>query len=129
MSRAVRIPDDTHPITITPAGAHVRVRVGGVTVAETDSALSLAEAGYPAVQYIPAADVDQSLLTRSDTRSYCPFKGDACYYTVTTPDGTAGAGVIWCYERPHDAVKAIAGHMAFYPGRAEITVTPAGHGG
>ena len=87
MTRTVKIPDATHPITIRPTGARVTVRVGGAVVAKTDSALSLAEASYPVVQYIPLSDVDQSLLERTTTQSYCPYKGDASYFTVNTPDG------------------------------------------
>lgn len=120
--RPVKIPDATHPITITPTSGHVTVHVRGVKVAETDRALSLAEASYPAVQYIPIEDVDQALITPTETESYCPFKGEASYYTVTTPDGTAETDIIWTYEQPHDAVKEIARHVAFYPDRADIKV-------
>lgn len=122
MTRAARIPDETHPITITPTGARVTVRVGGTTVAVSDRALSLAEAAYPVVQYIPLTDVDQGLLRATQTRTYCPFKGEASYYTVTTPDGRTETDLIWIYERPCDAVAEIAGHVAFYADRAEITV-------
>jgi uncharacterized protein (DUF427 family) len=122
MAHTIKIPDATHPITITPTGSKVTVRVGGATVAETDRALSLAESTYPVAQYIPIEDVDQSLLDRTTTQSYCPYKGDASYYTVKTPDGTVEADVIWTYERPYPSVAQIAGHVAFYPDRAEITV-------
>jgi uncharacterized protein (DUF427 family) len=122
MAREMKIPDATHPITVTPTGSRVTVRVGGVTVAESDSALSLAEASYPVVQYIPLADVDQKLLSRTDSQTYCPFKGDASYYSLQTPDGTTETDLIWTYENPYDAVAEIAGHVAFYPNRAEITV-------
>ena len=125
MSRTVKIPDATHPITITPTGKHVTVRVGGTVVAETDSALSLAESTYPVAQYIPLDDVDQSLLDRTTTQTYCPYKGDASYYTVNTPDGGSETDVIWTYEHPYPSVAEIAGHVAFYPDRAEITVDPA----
>lgn len=122
MTRAARIPDETHPITISPTGARVTVRVGGVTVAESDRALSLAEASYPVVQYIPLADVDQGLLRETVTRTFCPFKGEASYYTLTTPDGRSETDLVWAYERPYDAVAEIAGHVAFYANRAEITI-------
>ena len=122
MTRTVKIPDATHPIAIRPTGSRVTVRVGGAVVAKTDSALSLAEASYPVVQYIPLADVDQSLLERTTTQSYCPYKGDASYYSVKTPDGTTEADVIWTYEHPYPSVAEIAGHVAFYPDRSEITV-------
>ncbi len=83
---------------------------------------SLAEATYPVAQYIPLEDVDQSLLERTTTQTYCPYKGDASYYSVKTPDGTTEADVIWTYEHPYQSVAEIAGHVAFYPNRAEITV-------
>ena len=122
MTRAVKVPDATHPITIRPTGSHVTVSVGGVKVAESDSALSLAEASYPVVQYIPVADVDESLLVRTDSQTYCPYKGDASYYSVQTPDGRTETDVIWTYEQPYDAVAEIAGHVAFYANRAEISI-------
>jgi len=122
VTRPVKIPDATHPITVRPTGAPVTVRVGGVTVARTDRALSLAEATYPVVQYIPIEDVDQALLRRTATQSYCPFKGEASYYSVQLPSGSAEADIIWSYEQPYDAVRDIAGHVAFYANRAEVTV-------
>ena len=122
MTRAVKVPDATHPITIRPTGSHVTVSVGGVKVAESDNALSLAEASYPVVQYIPIADVDQSLLVRTDSQTYCPYKGDASYYSLRTPDGDTETDLIWTYEQPYDAVGEIKGHAAFYANRAEITV-------
>jgi len=125
MSKTVKIPDATHPITVRPTGAHVTVRVGGTVVAETDGALSLAEASYPVVQYIPLGDVDQSLLERTTTQTYCPYKGDASYYSLKTQDGGLEADLIWAYEHPYPSVAEIAGHVAFYPNRAEITVDPA----
>ncbi len=125
MARDVKIPDATHPITVRPTGSRVTVRVGGVTVAETDDALSLAEATYPVVQYVPLGDVDQTVLRPSDSQTYCPYKGEASYYTVQLPDGRTETDLIWTYERPYDAVAEIAGHVAFYPNRSEITVEPA----
>jgi uncharacterized protein (DUF427 family) len=122
VSKPVKIPDASHPITVRPTGAQVTVRIGGVSVADTSRALSLAEADYPVVQYIPLQDVDQGLLRRTATESYCPYKGDASYYSVALPDGTAESDIIWTYEQPYDAVREIAGHVAFYPNRAEISI-------
>jgi uncharacterized protein (DUF427 family) len=122
MNRTVKIPDASHPITIRPTGARVTVRIGGVTVAATDRALSLAEASYPVAQYIPLEDVDQSLLDRTASQTYCPYKGDASYYSVTTPDGATETDVIWTYQDPYLSVAEILGHVAFYPDRAEISV-------
>jgi uncharacterized protein (DUF427 family) len=116
--RPVLQPSANHPITVTPTGRHVTVRVNGDVVAETDDALTLQEAAYPAVQYIPLADVTASVLSRSDTTTYCPYKGEATYYNVG-----ATADAIWTYEQPYPAVSAIAGRVAFYPDKADISVS------
>ena len=120
MSREKKIPGPDHPITVTKNPARVTVKVGDVVVADTTAALELRESNYPPVQYVPLADVDQSLLTATDTSTYCPFKGDASYYTLTTPAGEL-TDVIWTYRAPHDAVAEIADHVAFYPNKVEIT--------
>lgn len=119
--RAVLQPTAEHPITITPTGRHVVVRVNGDVVAETDAALTLQESTYPAVQYVPLSDVVASALVRSDTTTYCPYKGEANYYHVTAAGQTAD-DVIWTYEQPYPAVAEIAGHVAFYATKADVTV-------
>jgi uncharacterized protein (DUF427 family) len=121
-NRPVLEPTAEHPITIEPTNGRVRVRVNGEIVADTDAALELRESTYPAVQYIPIGDVVQDVLTRTDTSTYCPFKGEASYYSVTTASGETVDDVIWTYEDPYPAVAAIAGHVAFYPDKAEISV-------
>jgi uncharacterized protein (DUF427 family) len=118
----IKEPNAGHPITIEPANGRVQVRINGDLVADTTSALVLHEATLPAVQYIPLADVVQERLTRTDTSTYCPFKGDASYYSVTTSAGETVDDVIWTYEQPYPAVAAIAGHVAFYPNKADISV-------
>jgi uncharacterized protein (DUF427 family) len=115
-------PNAGHPITIAPTKGRVQVRVNGEVVADTTAALELREATIPAVQYIPLSDVAQERLTRTETVSYCPFKGDASYYAVTTSAGDTVEDVIWTYEQPFPAVAEIAGHVAFYPNRADISV-------
>jgi uncharacterized protein (DUF427 family) len=121
----IKEPNAGHPITIEPTKGRVQVRVNGELVADTASALTLQEATLPAVQYIPLADVVSERLVRTDTSTYCPFKGDASYYSVTTTAGDTVDDVIWTYEQPYPAVAEIAGHVAFYPNKAEIAVTEA----
>jgi uncharacterized protein (DUF427 family) len=121
-TRPVLEPTAEHPITIDPTGRHVVVRVNGDIVADTHRALQLQESTYPAVQYIPLEDVVPGVLTRTDTNTYCPYKGEAAYYSVTTTGGNTVDDVIWFYELPYPAVAAIAGHVAFYPDKAEVTV-------
>ncbi len=119
--RPVLEPTAEHPITVAPTGKHVTVRINGEVVADTDEALTLQEASYPAVQYIPLRDVVADRLKPSGTETYCPFKGDASYYHVVTDGGTVD-DAIWTYEQPYPAVAAIAGHVAFYPDKAVVTV-------
>jgi uncharacterized protein (DUF427 family) len=120
--RPVLQPTANHPITVEPTGKHVTVRINGEVVAETDNALTLQESTYPAVQYIPLSDVVQTVLASSDSTTYCPFKGDASYYTVTTAAGDTVEDAIWTYEQPYPAVADIAGHVAFYADKADIAV-------
>jgi uncharacterized protein (DUF427 family) len=120
--RPVLQPSASHPITIEPTGRHVTVRVNGEVVADSDAALTLQESTYAAVQYIPLSDVNRDLLRPTDTATYCPYKGDASYYSVVTSAGATVDDVIWTYEQPYEAVGAIAGHVAFYPDKADITV-------
>ena len=115
-------PSARHPITVTETGRHVTVRVNGEVVADTDNALTLQESTYAAVQYIPLADVNRDVLRRTDTATYCPYKGDASYYSVVTSAGVTVEDAIWTYEQPYEAVAPIAEHVAFYPDKAEITV-------
>src|ERR1700749_3078734 len=121
-SRPVLEPTTEHPITISPTETRVVVRVNGEIVADTHHALQLQESTYPAVQYIPFDDVVQERLTRTDTATYCPYKGDASYYSVTTSAGDTVDDAIWTYEQPSPGVAAIAGNIALSPDKAEITV-------
>lgn len=116
--RPILQPSAKHPITIEPNPARVTVTVAGRKVADSERALTLREASYPPVQYIPFEDVDQSLLESSDHTSYCPFKGDASYYRVPA-GGERSRDAAWTYREPYPAVTQIAGHVAFYPDRVE----------
>ena len=120
----IKEPSAGHPITVEPTKGRVQVRVNGELVADTTAALELREATLPVVQYIPIADVVQDRLSRTETSTYCPFKGDASYYSLTTSAGDTVDDLIWTYEQPYPAVAAIAGHVAFYPNKAEISVEP-----
>ncbi|GAB3713070.1 DUF427 domain-containing protein [Amycolatopsis oliviviridis] len=111
-------PSASHPITVAPNKARVVVTVGGKVVADSANALTLQEANYPPAQYIPRADVDFDVLERTEHSTYCPFKGDASYYSIRTGDGVA-ENAVWTYEAPHDAVAEIKDHVAFYPSKVD----------
>jgi uncharacterized protein (DUF427 family) len=126
MTKKVLVPGPDHPITIDATGARVTVTLGGRVVADSRDALTLREAAYPPVQYIPIADVDPAVLRPSDHTSYCPFKGDATYYDLQVGEDVAPAAV-WTYVAPHDAVAEVKDHVAFYPDRVDaIEVHDAG---
>jgi uncharacterized protein (DUF427 family) len=116
--RPVKEPGPDHPITIEPNPARVIVRAGGAIVADTRRALTLREAGHAPVQYVPLEDVDRTRLTPTDHATYCPYKGDASYYTIE--DAENGANAVWEYREPRAAVAPIEGHVAFYADRVEI---------
>ena len=107
-----------HPITITAAPRQVRVTFAGRVVADTKRALSLAEASYEPVMYIPREDVDLTTFERTSHKTHCPYKGDASYYTIHA-DGRTAQNAVWSYEQPLEAVAAIGGYMAFYPNRVD----------
>lgn len=113
-----------HPITITPNPNRVRVIFGGKVVADTTKALSLTEASYSPVAYVPRADVDMTLLKRTTHSTHCPYKGDASYYSIEA-GGKVSENAIWSYETPIADVGEIAGYVAFYPKRVDaIEQTP-----
>jgi uncharacterized protein (DUF427 family) len=117
-SKTIKIPGPDHPITIEPNAKRVVVTVAGKVIADSTHALTLREAAYPPVQYIPRGDVDMSLLQRTDHSSYCPFKGDAAYYSIPT-GGERAINAVWTYETAFESVASIAGHVAFYPDRVD----------
>jgi uncharacterized protein (DUF427 family) len=92
------------------------VSIAGLTIADSREALTLREANYPAVQYIPRKDVDMSLLERTDHATHCPYKGDCAYYSIPL-GGERSVNAVWTYEAPHFAVAEIKDYLAFYPDR------------
>jgi uncharacterized protein (DUF427 family) len=122
--KTVKIPNSGHPITVERNSLRVRVTVAGRVIADTTRALTLRESDYLPVQYVPRDDVDMSVLERSDNQSYCPFKGDAAYYSITIGGGR-GENAVWTYEAPYEAVAEIKEYLAFYPDRVDsIEETP-----
>ncbi len=119
--RQIRVPGPDHPITITAHPGRVFVSVGGRVLADTRAALTLREAGYAPVQYVPRADVDMTRLERGPHHTYCPYKGDCAYFSIPEA-GARGEAAVWTYEAPFPAVAAISGYLAFYPDRVEVRV-------
>lgn len=118
VARPVKQPGPDHPITLTPDARHIVVRAGGRVIADTRRALTLQEADYPPVLYIPRADADMSLLERTDHATYCPYKGDCSYYSIPSA-GERAKNAVWTYEHPHAAMAEIKEYLAFYPDRVD----------
>ena len=116
--KTIKIPGPDHPSTVERQGKHVVVTLGGKVIADTRDALTLREASYPPVQYIPRKDVDMAALERSTKQTYCPYKGEASYFSIPAGGGRS-VDAIWTYESPYDAVAEIKDHVAFYPDRVD----------
>jgi len=112
------VPDD-HPIRVIPNPKRLRASLNGRVVADTMRALTLFEASYPGVRYVPLADVDMTVLRKSLHKTRCPYKGEASYYSIVTPDGIA-ENAIWTYENPLPAAAKIAGYLAFDTARVDL---------
>ena len=117
-AKQMKIPGPDHPISIVANPSRVAIIVGGMTVADTRSALTLREASYSPVEYIPRRDVDMSALVRSDHKSYCPYKGDASYFSIPG-GGQRSVNAVWTYEAPFEAMTQIKDFLAFYPDRVD----------
>jgi uncharacterized protein (DUF427 family) len=105
-------PDSTHRIDIDTGPA--RILIGDEVIAQTDNAVLLSETGYPVRAYIAREDI-RAPVEPSDKTSFCPFKGDASYWTVAGIENVA-----WSYEEPKPEVEAIRGRLAFYPARVTV---------
>jgi len=117
-AKPIKIPGPDHPISVQRSPSRVIVSAAGRVIADTREALTLSEAHYPPVQYIPRKDVDMALLARTDRTTYCPYKGDASYFSIPL-GGARAIDAVWSYEAPFAAVAGIRDHLAFYPDRVD----------
>jgi uncharacterized protein (DUF427 family) len=117
-SKPIKIPGSDHPITITPARERITITVAGRHIVDTREALTLKEAAYPPVYYIPRKDVDMTQLQRASHQTYCPYKGECAYYSIPA-GGERSINAVWTYEAPYSAVSEIQEYLAFYPDRVE----------
>ena len=115
----MKIPDASHPITITRSPNTVRVLFEGHEIADSNDVLVLQEANYPPVYYFLRDDVRMAFLRRTDKVTHCPYKGEASYFTIYR-DANLIENAVWSYEDPYAAVGQIAGRVAFYPEHVEF---------
>jgi uncharacterized protein (DUF427 family) len=115
----MKLPGPDHPITISYNPKRVQIEHNGHVIADTRRALVLQEAGYKAVNYLPREDVDMSFFTPTERRTYCPYKGEASYFTILI-DGAFAENAVWTYEDPYPAMAQIKDRLAFYPNQVTI---------
>ena len=102
-----------HTIDLKPCPKRIRTYLGDTCVADTTRALVMQEGPYPPVYYLPRDDVRMNLLAPTDHHTYCPFKGEARYWTVDTGGKTA-ENAVWGYDTPYDEMAALKDYVAFY---------------
>jgi len=112
-----------HPITVEPASDPIRITFAGRVIAETDRAMILREEGHPPVAYLPREDVHNEVMRASETRTRCPFKGQASYYAIAV-EGKVADDAAWIYPTPCPAVAPIAAFVAFYADRVTVEGLP-----
>lgn len=105
-------------ISIAPHNGAVTVKAGDTVLAVSQRAKRLVEHGYPPVLYIPFEDIRLAALERTDTRTHCPYKGDASYWRLA--GSGAALDIMWAYESPYAEMQAIKDHGAFYADRVVI---------
>ena len=129
MASHVRVPASALAATTEArSGANVSTRSRGhtsmantvVAVADSDRALILREAGHAPVHYFPPEDVAFALLEPTDHTSWCPYKGEADYHSIPA-GGERSTNAAWRYREAFPAVAAIAGYVAFYRDRVDIS--------
>jgi uncharacterized protein (DUF427 family) len=116
--KTVQIPGPDHPISIERNAKRVVVKLAGEVIADSTDALTLREASYPPVFYIPRKDLNMTKLERTAHASYCPYKGDAAYFSIPL-GGERSVNAVWTYESPYSAVEQIKDHVAFYTDRVD----------
>lgn len=105
-------------IVVRPAGKRVRVTVGGEVLADSRDALEMKEGSYPSAYYLPRKDVRMERLMRTGHSTYCPFKGDASYFSIANGPENA----VWSYEQPYDEMLELRELLSFYPGKVDAIV-------
>jgi len=112
-----------HRVDLLPERRRVKVVFGGVTVADSNTALRVEETGHDPVHYLPEKDVRLDLMHPTEHHTRCPYKGEASYWTIEIPAGEGSVrrseNAVWGYPSPYDEVSRLAGHYAFYASRID----------
>jgi uncharacterized protein (DUF427 family) len=112
-----------HRVDLLPERRRVKVTFGGVTIADSNSALRVEETGHAPVHYLPEKDMRLDLMRPTEHHTRCPYKGEASYWTIEVPAGDGAEqrseNAVWAYPSPYDEVSRLAGYYAFYTSRVD----------
>lgn len=111
----------TYKVTTEHSDKRYQVRFNGELIADCARPMVLTESRHHSVFYIPKADVVMERLQPTETRTYCPFKGHASYWSVVVADKRA-EDAVWAYDDPYDELPQIRDHLAFYADRVDISI-------
>ncbi len=110
--------DYPRPPRLEDSSRHIHVVFNGVVVAETRRAKRVLETSHPPVYYITPEDIQMEFLTLTKQSTWCEWKGQAVYYTLTVGDKKA-RNAAWSYPRPAPGFESIKDYIAFYPGQMD----------
>jgi uncharacterized protein (DUF427 family) len=113
-----RVADYPRPPRLEPSDRHIRILLGGETIAETRQAWRVLETFHPPSWYLPPSAFLPGVLRPAPGGSFCEWKGRARYWTLEA-GGQVAEGAGWSYPDPTPAFAAIADHVAVYAGRME----------
>ena len=105
-------------VDLEPSSARIRVELNGELIAESDRTLIVRESRHDPVVYFPREAVRLDLLEATDHETFCPFKGEASYWTLRVGDRVE-ENAVWSYEDPFDEVAGLKDYVAFYPDRVD----------
>ncbi|MGD9146218.1 MAG: DUF427 domain-containing protein [Anaerolineae bacterium] len=110
--------DYPRPPRVEETARHVQVFFNGEVIADTRRAKRVLETSHPPVYYIPPQDVRMECLTKAGRRTWCEWKGQAGYYSLSVGSRRV-EDAAWFYPRPTPGYEAIQGHVAFYPAKMD----------
>lgn len=108
-------------IDIVPSSRRVRVEIDGVTVADTTNASFLFETGLPVRYYMPKTDVRMDMMVATESRTHCPYKGTARYWSAVV-NGETYEDILWGYDSPLPESQKVLGQVSFYNEKVDILV-------
>ena len=106
-----------YALVLEPAVKTYSAVLNDITIASSDNAIVMREGDYPQVIYFPPSDVRLDLASKTDHSTYCPFKGDASYWSFEGAENIA-----WSYQTPYDEMTGIKDYVAFYSDRLDRPV-------